>query len=170
MANNNNNTVAKKNSEVLPVMNYQSVQQNLNQIAQICNQLSQNEQTNASRLQQMQQSEQSASQQLRQAAQLCSQVAQQMQQLTSTQLAGASQLGGGTQFGASTPFTGGSQYTGTSTAGMGAGQWSNIPINTTSAFGGYQSGRHYGFEASKELAGEQATGKAAFNTNKDLGQ
>lgn len=146
-------------------MNYQSLHQNLNQIAQICSQISQNEQGNVSRLQQMQQAEQSASQQLRQAAQLCNQVAQQMQQLTSSQLTGAAQFSG------STPFAGGSQYTGTSTSGMGMGtsQWSNIPISTSSSFGNPQSGRQYGFETSKEL-GAQATGQAVFNTNKDLSQ
>lgn len=154
-------------------MNYQSVQQNLNQIAQICNQLSQNEQGNMSRLQQMQQAEQTASQQLRHCAQLCSQVAQQMQQLSGTQLTGVSQFSGGSQFGATTPFAGGSQYAGASTSGMGAStsHWSNIPVSTSGAFGGYQSSRQYGFEASKELgAGGQATGQAVFNTNKDLNQ
>lgn len=151
-------------------MNYQSVHQNLNQIAQICNQISQNEQSNLSKLQQLQQAEQSASQQLRHAAQLANQVTQQMQQLTSTQFAGAPQFGGGSQFATTTPLAGGYQYSGTSTSGMGLGtsQWSNVPVNTANAFSG---SRQYGFEASKELGtGGQATGQAVFNTNKDLGQ
>lgn len=143
-------------------MNYQFLQQNLNQIAQICNQLSQNEQSNVSKLQQMQQAEQTASQQLRQCVQLCNQVAQQMQQLTATQLPSGSQLG--SQYASSTPFTS-SSYTGTSASGMGMGtsNWSNIPVSTAGSFGSFQSGRQYGFETSKELG---ATGQAAFNTNK----
>lgn len=146
-------------------MNFQSVQQNLNQIAQICNQLSQNEQSNVSRLQQMQQLEQSASQQLRQAAQLCNQVAQQMQQMPS-------QFGGSSFAGTATPFAGTSHYTSTPSqgAGMGTSNWSSIPVSTTSSFGSYQ--RPYGFEASRELSnpGAQATGTAVFNTNKDMNQ
>lgn len=125
-------------------MSYQAMQQNLNQIVQICNQLSQNERN--------------AVQQLQQCIQLCNQVSQQMQQISGT--------------------TG--QFAGMP-AGVGAGSyqgnWSNIPINT-SQFGptGQQAytGQFGGggkFEVSKELgAGNQATGQAAFNTNKDLGQ
>lgn len=154
-------------------VNFQSVQQNLNQIAQICNQLSQNEQSNVSRLQQMQQLEQSAGQQLRQCAQLCNQVAQQVQQMTS-QFAGPSFASTAAPYTGPSHYTGTSQYTGTSTPGMGMGMgtssWSSIPVSTANAFSSYQ--RPYGFEASKELSnpGAQATGTAVFNTNKDLNQ
>ncbi|MHB9095048.1 MAG: hypothetical protein ACYC21_10270 [Eubacteriales bacterium] len=172
-------------------MPFRAVQQNLNQIAQICNQLSQNEQANVSRLTQMQQLERTASQQLQQCAQLCNQVNQQMQQLAGSQMAGIGQY--------STTGVGIGQYSSTgagvgqfSPGGAGAGQfsaggagfgtssWANRPINTNNAFAG---AGQFGFEAAKEFGptgqsgqsgqagqgGEAgATGQAAFNTNKDL--
>lgn len=129
---------------------HQQLQQNLNQIAQICQQLSQNEQVNVTKLEQMVQAERTASQQLQQCVQLCHQAVQQMQQL-SGQFTG--------QF---------SQYGATAGTGAGMyGNWSNIPINTSSAFIGGQGGQSSNFAASRQF---QATGQSVFNTNKDLGQ
>jgi len=137
-------------------MPFQSLQQNLNQISQICNQLSQNEQANATQLQQMQQAEQAASQQLRQCVQLCNQVVTQMQQMQQMQQMPQMQ------------FSNVGQSTGYTAPGAGfAGNWSNRPINTSNAFVGGQSGQFGSFETSKEL---QPTGQAVFNTNKDLGK
>lgn len=92
------------------------LQGNLNQIAQICNQLSQNEQSNVSKLTQMQQAERSAAQQMQHCAQLCHQVSQQVQQF-----AGSMTQFAGQQFTQplATGFTG--QY----------GNWSNRQLNTS---------------------------------------
>jgi uncharacterized protein with von Willebrand factor type A (vWA) domain len=125
-------------------MTYQSMQQNLNQIAQICNQLSQ--------------SERNAAQQLQQCAQLCNQVSQQMQQFSGTtgQFTGMpAGVGTGTYQGnwSNIPIN-------TSQFGP-SGQQAY-----TGQFGGSAK-----FEVSREPgAGSQATGQAVFNTNKDLGQ
>lgn len=98
--------------------NMSQLQQNLNQIAQICSQLSQNEQSNVSKLSQMQQAERNAAQQMQHCAQLCHQVGQQIQQITSSMGQFATQqqftqpVGGGYQTG---------QY----------GNWSNRQLNTS---------------------------------------
>ncbi len=94
------------------------LQQNLNQIAQICNQLSQNEQANASKLIQMQNAERTAAQQLQHCAQLCSQVSQQMQQVV-----------GSTQFGnvSQQAF---SPSTSDSLGNMQSTNWANRPVST----------------------------------------
>lgn len=94
------------------------LQQNLNQIAQICNQLSQNEQTNVSKLNQMQDSERSAAQQLNHCAQLCHQVGSQMQQALSNMQ--YSSVGQQTW---AAPVSG--SFQGASTS-----NWANRPINT----------------------------------------
>jgi len=160
------------------------LQQNLNQIAQICDQLSQNEQSNVSKLTQMQQAESNAAQQLRHCAQLCHQVSQQVSQaVSSTQFAGAGQQ----------VSTYASPYTG----GVSTSSWANRPINTSmyspsAQFGstgqqygmtGQQygmTGQQYGmtgqfgggFAGQSAAIGQEAppTGRAAFNTNKDLNQ
>lgn len=146
-------------------MQFQSLQQNLNQIASICNQLSQNEQANVSKLSQIQQAEKTASQQLQQCVQMCNQVAQQMQQLSSTQL--SSGIGQFPSPGAGQYSAGAGQHASMPTGGgFATGNWSNIPVSTSNASMGSPTGQ-YGFETSKELG---ATGQAAFNTNKDLGK
>lgn len=97
-------------------MQIQTLQQSLNQIAQICNQLSQNEQANVSKLSQLQDAERMASQQLQHCIQLINQVSSQMQQIASSpqfmatgQMTGY-QAGGTAQFG-QTGQPLGSQYT-----------------------------------------------------------
>lgn len=142
-------------------MIHQSLQQNLNQISQICQQLSQNEQGNVSRLQQMLQAEQTASQQLQHCAQLCNQVAQQINQLTA-----------GTQFSNVGQYSTVGQYAGVGAGGFGSyGNWSNRPINTSNAFTGQtMAGQPGQFGGQMGQFGGQATGTQVFNTNKDLGR
>ncbi len=94
------------------------LQQNLSQIAQICNQLSQSEQANVSKLTQMQEAERTAAQQLSHCAQLCQQVSQLVQQaMSSTQFTNVGQ-----------PYTtpGAGVFQGT----ISTGSWANRPINT----------------------------------------
>jgi hypothetical protein len=133
-------------------MTFQSLHQNLNQIAQICNQLSQSEQANVSRLQQMQQTERISSQQLQQCIQLCHQVSQQMQQMSGSQLSGIGQN---------------STYSATGAGLGGYNNWTNIPINTSNAFTAAQGASYSNMEAAKELT---QTPQQTFNTNKDAGQ
>lgn len=124
-------------------MNIQSLHQNLSSIAQICNQLSQSEQTNVSRLNQLQEAERTASQQLQQCVQLCNQVGQQLQQLSGTQ---------------SQYFSPG-QFTANPT--IGTGQYGIQPGFSA------QLGAGTKFETAQDIGGQQ---KQTFNTNKDLNQ
>ncbi len=129
-------------------MTFLSIQQNLNQIAQICNQLSQNERN--------------ATQQLMHCVQLVNQVSQQMQQFARSTTAG--QFTGVTP-GVSPGVTPGVGYTPTN--------WSNIPLNV-SQYGptGYTgaTGQFASTAKFDPAIGSQATGQAVFNTNKDLNQ
>ncbi len=145
--------------------------QNLNQIAQICNTLSQNEQSNVSRLSQMVDAERSAAQQLQHCAQLCQQVSQQMQSMMSSSQFSGSQYSGFATTGAgvgTSNFTTGGNYS--TTGNYPSSSWANRPINTSTAFASSPSySGSYGssnFENANELT---PTGASAFNTNKDLG-
>ena len=91
------------------------IQSNLNQIAQICSQLSQSESNHATQLHQIEQSERNAAQQLQQATQLCQQAVSQMQSVM-----GSTQLGtmGQQQF--VSPYQG----------SFSTSSWANRPINT----------------------------------------
>lgn len=109
--------------------NVSQLQQNLNQITQICNQLSQNEQANASKLIQMQEAERTAAQQLNHCAQLCQQVSQQVNQVISS----APYTNVGQPFAAS-------GTSGFQTSTYPTGNWANRQINTnfttTGQYGG----------------------------------
>lgn len=141
------------------------MQQSLNQVAQICNQLSQNEQSNVTKLQQMQEWERSAAQQLRQAAQLCQQVSSQMQQFMSSQ----QQFAGTGQYATSYSPTAGLS----STSNYQSTSWSNRPISTgfsgtQQSFGPQNMGQQ-NFSQQRTFGSEyQATGTAVYNTNNDL--
>ncbi|MFA5881842.1 MAG: hypothetical protein WC834_06565 [Eubacteriales bacterium] len=112
--------------------NVSQLQQNLNQITQICNQLSQNEQANASKLIQMQEAERVAAQQLNHCAQLCQQVSQQVSQaISSSQYSNVSQ-----------PFAA-SGTSGFQTSAYPTGNWANRPINTNFATTGQYGGSTY---------------------------
>lgn len=107
----------------MPFQQLGPIQQNLNQITQICNQLSQSEQANVSRLSQLEQAERNAVQQMQHCARLSQQVSQQMQQMISsmTQFAGQQQFTGQQQFAQPDGgFQTGAQY----------GNWSNRQLNT----------------------------------------
>lgn len=158
-------------------MNIQGIQRNLNQISQICNQLSQNEQANVSHLNQLSQNERSAAQQLQQCMQLINQVSQQIQQIstqTTTQYTSPGQFSYSVQ-----PPTGG----GIGGGQFGVGQQSFSPGqfgSTTSyevskefASGGENDGdggAARGFSSSPQVTGSSVTGQQTFNTNKDLGK
>lgn len=134
------------------------VQQNLNQIMQICNQLSQNEQNNASRLNQMIEAERAASQQLQQCIQLCQQVSQQMSQMGG-QMGGqiGTQMGG--QFG-QVSFQPQQQFTSPTSYGMSQPYQAAQPSITS----------QYGASTRYESAKEFMAGHPTYNTNKDLGK
>lgn len=156
-------------------VNIQGMQQNLNQIAQICNQLNQNEQANVSRLNQLAEYERSAAQQMQRCIQLINQVSQQMQQISTAP---------GTQFSTPGQFT----YSVQPPVG-GTGQFG--PVGQQNFTGG-QFGTTATFETAREIGGKgenDGDGGAArvsgptsnvgsrpgggfptFNTNKDIGQ
>lgn len=162
-------------------MNVQGIQQNLNQISQICNQLSQNEQTNVSRLNQLSEAERTAAQQMQRCLQLVNQVSQQIQQMqttTGTQYTSPGQM----HYGVQQPYGGGQQF------GIGQQQFSPGTMQGMSPGGQFSTATQ--FEMSREFGpGENegdggsavkmqknpsftsgAGGQQTFNTNKDLGQ
>ncbi|HHW41884.1 MAG TPA: hypothetical protein GXX19_12220 [Syntrophomonadaceae bacterium] len=128
-------------------MPLQSVQQNLNQIMQICNQLSQSERNTA--------------QQLQRCVQLAQQISSQMNQLTAgTQIAGP-----GYNVGAAAGGFNVNPVGGTFTPGVaGGGQFGPAP-----GFSGGQLSTNVGFETAREFGGPQAP-HPVFNTNKDRGE
>jgi len=163
-------------------VNIQDIQQRLNQISQICNQLSHSEQTNISHLNQLSQNERAAAQQLQQCMQLISQVSQQIQQIstqTSTQYTSPGQFSysvqqpmgmGGTQVGMGQQSFSPTQF-GTTTGQFGT--TSTYEFSKEFASGGENDGdggAARGFSRAPQFTGSSVTGQQTYNTNKDIGK
>ena len=152
-------------------MNIQEIQQRLNQINQICNQLSQNEQANISHLNQLSQNERAAAQQLQQCMQLINQVSQQIQQIstqTTTQYTSPGQF----SYSVQQPM-GGGQF-GVGQQGFSPSQFgTSYEFSKEFASGGENAGdggAARGFTRQQQYSGSSVTGQQTFNTNKDIGK
>jgi len=165
--------------EVFQVVNIQGIQQNLNQISQICSQLSQNEQ--------------SAAQQMQRCLQLANQVSQQLQQLsttTGTQYASPGQFnysvqppvgGGQIGMGQQSFSPGGQQFASTSFEvskefgrgeNEGDGGAARSAYRPPSSFTSGSAGSSGSFTSSTggNYGGSAGGGLPTYNTNKDIGQ
>lgn len=154
-------------------MNMQGIQQNLNQISQICNQLSQNEQANVSQLNQLTERERSAAQQMQRCTQLINQVSQQIQQMsstTSTQYASPGQI----NYGVQPPIGGGQFGVGQQSFSPGGQYASSTQFEMSKEFGPGEGdgdgGSAVNIQRPSSFTSSVGGGHQTFNTNKDLGQ
>lgn len=158
-------------------MNIQGIQQSLNQMSQICNQLSQSEQSNVSHLNQLSQNERSAVQQLQQCMQLINQVSQQIQQI-STQTTAQYTTPGQFSYGVQPPIgggVGGGQF-GVGQQSFSPGQFggtTSYEVSKEFASGGENDGdggAARSFSRPASFTGSTAGGHPTYNTNKDIGK
>ncbi|AFV12644.1 hypothetical protein Tph_c24670 [Thermacetogenium phaeum DSM 12270] len=157
-------------------MNIQGIQQSLNQIAQICNQLNQNEQANVSRLNQMAEYERSAAQQMQRCIQMINQISQQLQQISTVPSAQFTTQPGQFTYTVQPPMGGTGQFGQTGQQTLTGGQFgTSATFETAREIGG--RGENEGDGGAARASGPVSNvgsrpggGFPTFNTNKDIGQ